>query len=108
MNAFKKAVAAAVVAAAGAGLRRRPGSPLKIGVVIVPVRRGRGAVRRAGEERRRDRRSNMLNAGKVPAPYATKGFGGSKMENLVLTRRAARPRRSPSSATWCSATTSIW
>ena len=79
MNTIKKAVAAAAVAAlvpAFAAAQDAP--PIKIGVVSflsgpaagpfgVPARNAAEIV------------IEMLNAGKVPAPYATKGFGGTKL-----------------------------
>jgi branched-chain amino acid transport system substrate-binding protein len=83
MNAIKKTVAAAVVAALVPAFAAAQEAPLKIGVVSflsgaaagpfgVPARNGAEIM------------FEMLNAGKVPAPYATKGFGGAPLEmNLV-------------------------
>jgi branched-chain amino acid transport system substrate-binding protein len=83
MNTIKKAVAAAVVAALVPAFAAAQEAPLKIGVVSflsgaaagpfgVPARNGAEIM------------FEMLNNGKVPAPYATKGFGGAPLHmNLI-------------------------
>jgi len=83
MNAIKNTVAAAVVAALVPAFAAAQEAPIKIGVVSflsgaaagpfgVPARNGAEIM------------FEMLNAGKVPAPYATKGFGGAPLQmNLV-------------------------
>ena len=83
MNTFSKAVAATVVAALVPAFAAAQEAPLKIGVVSflsgaaagpfgVPARNGAEIM------------FEMLNNGKVPAPYATKGFGGHKLQmNLI-------------------------
>jgi ABC-type branched-subunit amino acid transport system substrate-binding protein len=80
---MKKIVAAAAVAALVPSFAVAQDAPLKIGVVSflsgaaagpfgVPARNGAEIM------------IEMLNAGKVPAPYATKGFGGAPLQmNLV-------------------------
>ncbi len=95
--------------AAGGARAQAPAAepaPFKIGIVTflsgaaagpfgVPARNGAEVIVEA------------LNAGKMPAPYATKGLGGAPIAAASSsTRRAARPSRSPSSATWSSARTS--
>ena len=84
MHAMKKIVAAAAVAALIPSFAMaQDAPPLKIGVVSflsgaaagpfgVPARNGAEIM------------IEMLNAGKLPAPYATKGFGGAPLQmNLV-------------------------
>ncbi len=83
MNAFKKAVAAAVVAALVPAFAAAQEAPLKIGVVSFLSGAAAGPF---GVPARNSAEImfEMLNAGKVPAPYATKGFGGALLHmNLV-------------------------
>ena len=49
----------------------------------LPVRRRRRPLRRAGQERGGPV-VESLNAGKVPAPYAGKGFGGRPIELVII------------------------
>jgi branched-chain amino acid transport system substrate-binding protein len=83
MNAIKKSVAAAAVAALMPAFAAAQEAPLKIGVVSFlsgPAAGPFGVPARNAAEITFE----MLNNGKVPAPYATKGFGGHKLEmNLV-------------------------
>src|SRR3989304_5449678 len=76
------AVVAAFAVAPISALAQEP-APVKIGVVAflsgaaaspfgVPARNAA----EVGIE--------LLNAGKAPAPYATKGFGGSKIETVII------------------------
>ncbi len=83
MQSMKRIVAAAFVAALVPGVAAAQDAPIKVGVVSflsgaaagpfgVPARNGAEIV------------FEMLNAGKVPAPYNTVGFGGAKLQmNLV-------------------------
>jgi len=81
-------LACACVLAAGAALAQQP---MRIGVVTflsgpaagpfgVPARNGFELV------------SEMINAGRMPAPYATKGFGGTPIE-LVIIDEAGGPQK---------------
>jgi branched-chain amino acid transport system substrate-binding protein len=83
MNTIKKAVAAAVVAALVPAFAAAQEAPLKIGVVSFlsgPAAGPFGVPARNAAEIMFE----MLNAGKVPAPYGTKGFGGAPLHmNLV-------------------------
>lgn len=83
MNTIKKAVAAAVVAALLPAIAAAQEAPLKIGVVSFLSGAAAGPF---GVPARNSAEImfEMLNAGKVPAPYATKGFGGAPLQmNLV-------------------------
>ena len=83
MNAIKKVVAAAAVAALVPGFAAAQEAPLKIGVVSFLSGAAAGPF---GVPARNSAEImfEMLNAGKVPAPYATKGFGGAPLHmNLV-------------------------
>jgi len=83
MQSMKRIVAAAFVAALVPGVAAAQDAPIKVGVVSflsgaaagpfgVPARNGAEIV------------FEMLNAGKVPAPYNAVGFGGAKLQmNLV-------------------------
>ncbi|HSG75089.1 MAG TPA: ABC transporter substrate-binding protein, partial [Burkholderiales bacterium] len=83
MHVMKRAIAAAAAAALVPAFAAAQEAPIKIGVVSflsgaaagpfgVPARNGAEIM------------FEMLNAGKVPAPYATKGFGGAPLQmNLV-------------------------
>jgi len=83
MQPMKRIVAAAAFAAIVPAVAAADEAPLKIGVVSflsgaaagpfgVPARNGAEIM------------FEMLNAGKVPAPYATVGFGGAKLQmNLI-------------------------
>ena len=88
MKRIVLAALAACVLAAGAAAAQQP---LRIGVVTflsgpaagpfgVPARNGFELV------------AEMLNAGRVPAPYATKGFGGNPIE-LVVIDEAGGPQK---------------
>lgn len=83
MHAMKRALAAAVIATLLPALAPAQEAPLKIGVVTflsgaaagpfgVPARNGAEIM------------FEMLNAGKVPAPYATKGFGGAPIQMQLV------------------------
>ncbi|MDH5538459.1 MAG: ABC transporter substrate-binding protein, partial [Rhizobacter sp.] len=83
MLGLKKAVAAAVIAALVPAFAAAQEGPLKIGVVTflsgpaagpfgVPARNGAEII------------FEMLNAGNVPAPYATKGFGGAALQMQLV------------------------
>ena len=83
MHVRRKLALAAVVAAALAPAAAVAQEPVKIGVIMflsgpaaapfgVPAKNAADFV------------VEQLNAGKGPAPYATKGFGGSKIETAVL------------------------
>lgn len=83
MNTIKKAVAAAVVAALVPAFAAAQEAPLKVGVVSFLSGAAAGPF---GVPARNSAEImfEMLNAGKVPAPYATKGFGGAPLHmNLV-------------------------
>jgi branched-chain amino acid transport system substrate-binding protein len=83
MNTFKKAVAAAIVAALVPAFAAAQEAPLKIGVVSFLSGAAAGPF---GVPARNSAEImfEMLNAGKVPAPYATKGFGGAPLHmNLI-------------------------
>ena len=83
MNTIKKAVAAALVAALVPAFAAAQEAPLKIGVVSFLSGAAAGPF---GVPARNSAEImfEMLNAGKVPAPYATKGFGGAPLHmNLV-------------------------
>src|SRR5512146_820611 len=83
MNTIKKVVAAAVVAALLPAFAAAQEAPLKIGVVSFLSGAAAGPF---GVPARNSAEImfEMLNAGKVPAPYATKGFGGAPLHmNLV-------------------------
>ena len=83
MHVMKRAIVAVAAAALVPAFAAAQDAPLKIGVVSflsgaaagpfgVPARNGAEIM------------FEMLNAGKVPAPYATKGFGGAPLQmNLV-------------------------
>ena len=83
MNAIKKAVVVAAVTALVPALAAAQEAPLKIGVVSFlsgPAAGPFGVPARNAAEIMFE----MLNGGKVPAPYATKGFGGAPLHmNLV-------------------------
>ena len=83
MHVRRKLALAAVVAAALAPAAAVAQEPVKIGVIMflsgpaaapfgVPAKNAADFV------------VEQLNAGKGPAPYATKGFGGSKIETAVV------------------------
>jgi branched-chain amino acid transport system substrate-binding protein len=83
MNTIKRVVAAAVVAALMPAIAAAQEAPLKIGVVSFLSGAAAGPF---GVPARNSAEImfEMLNAGKVPAPYATKGFGGAPLQmNLV-------------------------
>ena len=83
MYVIKNAIAAAVVAAALAPAAALSQEPVKIGVVTFlsgPAAAPFGVPAKNAAEFVIE----QLNAGKGPAPYATKGFGGSKIETVVL------------------------
>ena len=74
---------AATMALAPITLLAQDAAPVKIGMITflsgpaaspfgVPARNAAEIV------------TEMLNAGKAPAPYATKGFGGSKIETVII------------------------
>jgi len=76
------AVVAVIAAAPIAGIAQDP-APVKIGIVTflsgpaaspfgVPARNAAEVV------------IEMLNAGKVPAPYATKGYGGAPIQTVII------------------------
>ena len=84
MNVVRKAVAAAAVAAALVpGFAAAQEAPLKIGVVSFLSGAAAGPfgvpARNAAEIM-----VEMLNAGKVPAPYAAKGFGGAALQMQLV------------------------
>jgi branched-chain amino acid transport system substrate-binding protein len=85
MGRFKTSAAAVIAAFAMAPISvfAQDAAPVKIGIITflsgpaaspfgVPARNSAEIVIEA------------LNAGKVPAPYATKGFGGSKLESVII------------------------
>ena len=84
MNTMKKAVAAAAVAALVPAFAAAQGEgPLKIGIVSFlsgPAAGPFGVPARNAAEITIE----MLNAEKVPAPYATKGFGGAQLQMQLV------------------------
>jgi len=83
MHSMKRIAAAVAVAALVPAFAIADEAPIKVGVVSFLSGPGAGPFgvpARNGAEIMFE----MLNAGKVPAPYATKGFGGAKLQmNLV-------------------------
>jgi len=83
MKIIKKAVAAAVVAALVPAFAAAQEAPLKIGVVSFLSGAAAGPfgvpARNAAELT-----IEMLNGEKVPAPYATKGFGGAALQMQLV------------------------
>jgi branched-chain amino acid transport system substrate-binding protein len=79
-------LATAVVAAlavAPAGVLAQDAAPVKIGIVTFlsgPAASPFGVPARNAAELVVE----LLNAGKAPAPYTTKGFGGSKIETVII------------------------
>ena len=83
MNGLQKAAAAAALAAALAPAAALAQEPVKIGVIMFlsgPAAAPFGVPAKNAAEFVIDE----LNAGKGPKPYATKGFGGSKIETAVV------------------------
>ena len=84
MLSIRKLIACAAVAALCVpALAFAQDAPVKIGVVSFlsgPAAGPFGVPARNAAEITFE----MLNAGKVPAPYATKGFGGAKMEMVLV------------------------
>ncbi|MGH8723948.1 MAG: ABC transporter substrate-binding protein [Burkholderiales bacterium] len=81
-------LACACVLAAGAALAQQP---MRIGVVTFlsgPAAGPFGVPARNGFELM----AEMINAGRAPAPYATKGFGGTSIE-LVIIDEAGGPQK---------------
>ncbi|MCJ7838505.1 MAG: ABC transporter substrate-binding protein, partial [Burkholderiales bacterium] len=85
MHSLKKlaAAVAAALALAPVSVLAQDAAPVKIGVVAflsgaaaspfgVPARNAAELV------------IELMNAGKAPAPYDTKGFGGSKIETVII------------------------
>jgi len=83
MNRLKKVAAAAALATALAPAAALAQEPVKIGVIMFlsgPAAAPFGVPAKNAAEFVID----ALNAGKGPKPYATKGFGGSKIETAVV------------------------
>jgi branched-chain amino acid transport system substrate-binding protein len=83
MNRILKAVAVAAVATLTPALAVAQEAPLKIGVVSFlsgPAAGPFGVPARNAAEIMFE----MLNGGKVPAPYATKGFGGAALQMQLV------------------------
>jgi branched-chain amino acid transport system substrate-binding protein len=80
---FLRAVAAAVALGCGAAAHAQDAKPLRIGFVTFlsgPAAAAFGVPARNGAEIT----AEAINAGSVPAPYATKGFGGAPIELVYV------------------------
>jgi len=76
-------VVAAALALAPIPVLAQDPAPVKIGVIVFlsgPAASPFGVPARNSAELM----AEMLNAGKVPAPYATTGFGGSRLETVII------------------------
>jgi branched-chain amino acid transport system substrate-binding protein len=84
LNLRKLATAAAAAfALAPVPVLAQEAAPVKIGVIVFlsgPAASPFGVPARNAAELM----AEMLNSGKVPAPYTTKGFGGSNLETVVI------------------------
>jgi branched-chain amino acid transport system substrate-binding protein len=85
MRGLRKLATAAVAAFAVAPISvfAQEPAPVKIGVITFlsgPAASPFGVPARNSAELM----TELLNAGKVPAPYATKGFGGSNIETVII------------------------
>ena len=100
------ALAAALLATGAPAKAEDGGGTLKLGIVVFlsgPAAGPFGVPARNAAELMIEH----INAGTLPAPYDSKGVGGLKIQPVYIDEAGGTTTRSPSCATWSSASTSM-